>query len=495
MTSKFKIYIILFFLFLIEIYPQQKVLLNINADGVQEVVPLDNNIPIENYLNTFSECTSLNRIKDVNDTLRYFENYNEEFELNTDFGFFSHDAALQWYSVPVELVIQELWWKNIGDQDSTTGVRVRSWRVNEKIFDIPSNAVDDKGRLGYYESACDTCGLQVTPYKSDSDSVLKVMGSADTTHLYFDPLLEEYKQGDTTVTLSSDGWQGVKIDGSWFIPEMQPFGFTIENLAELSGGNERIGIMSKLLTDYDSTQHFNPGHSMKFYSTRQNSDSTIGWQIRRYEWGLFVLAIIVTDGPALEFDFLNDQNSFIINSENDVQVKINNVGGMAQPTTVDAAYLKYKLGYVPIFETKPMSSLQDTYYTTIPPFDREEPLFMYIVAKDIYGNRFQSVIKSFQLVTSVDDISNITNSFNLDQNYPNPFNPKTNIIYEIPNEGKVTLKIFDILGNEIETLVDKIQSGGRYNYEWYAGAISSGIYLAQLRYKNSIKIIKLLLIK
>ena len=70
------------------------------------------------------------------------------------------------------------------------------------------------------------------------------------------------------------------------------------------------------------------------------------------------------------------------------------------------------------------------------------------------------------LVTSPTDvkkeISALPNSITLDQNYPNPFNPSTMISYQISKGGNVSLKIFDVLGNEVLTLVNKEQVAGRY---------------------------------
>jgi len=73
------------------------------------------------------------------------------------------------------------------------------------------------------------------------------------------------------------------------------------------------------------------------------------------------------------------------------------------------------------------------------------------------------------------------NIFSLEQNYPNPFNPTTIISYQISKAGRVTLKIFDCLGTEIETLVEKFQNEGTYKVEVKASSLSSGIYFYQLK--------------
>lgn len=71
-------------------------------------------------------------------------------------------------------------------------------------------------------------------------------------------------------------------------------------------------------------------------------------------------------------------------------------------------------------------------------------------------------------------------NYNLLQNYPNPFNPATNISYSLEKAGHVTLKIYNILGKEIKTLVNEIQNSGTYSYNFEAGDLSSGVYYYKL---------------
>lgn len=71
-------------------------------------------------------------------------------------------------------------------------------------------------------------------------------------------------------------------------------------------------------------------------------------------------------------------------------------------------------------------------------------------------------------------------SYRLEQNYPNPFNPSTSIRYEVPAASKVTLKVFNILGQEVATLVDQVKSAGVYSATFNAGNRASGIYFYTL---------------
>ena len=86
-------------------------------------------------------------------------------------------------------------------------------------------------------------------------------------------------------------------------------------------------------------------------------------------------------------------------------------------------------------------------------------------------------------------------NFSLSQNYPNPFNPSTIINFTIPNSGKVTLKIYDVIGEEVTTLVDEELNPGIYNREWKASSFSSGIYFYRLQSGDFIETKKMCLIK
>ena len=106
------------------------------------------------------------------------------------------------------------------------------------------------------------------------------------------------------------------------------------------------------------------------------------------------------------------------------------------------------------------------------------------------------------LVTSPTDVREVNSSllpinFSLDQNYPNPFNPSTVINYQIPVSSHVTLKVFDILGNEIATLVDEFKSAGSYNstFSIQNYQLSSGVYFYQLKAGQFVSTKKLLFLK
>ena len=91
--------------------------------------------------------------------------------------------------------------------------------------------------------------------------------------------------------------------------------------------------------------------------------------------------------------------------------------------------------------------------------------------------------------------NNIPKSYELFQNFPNPFNPKTTIRYQIPSTAFVKLKIYDLLGREIQTLVNEQKQRGVYDVLFDGSNLSSGIYFCVLKVNDFIGVKKIALIK
>ena len=117
-----------------------------------------------------------------------------------------------------------------------------------------------------------------------------------------------------------------------------------------------------------------------------------------------------------------------------------------------------------------------------------------------------ATVKYVQTVTSIDNFpQNIPNRFILEQNYPNPFNPSTTIKFSVPSSEFVTLKVFDVLGNEVATLVNEEKSAGSYEVEFSAKGgfasggnaynLSSGIYVYKLQTGSFVETKKMILIR
>lgn len=98
--------------------------------------------------------------------------------------------------------------------------------------------------------------------------------------------------------------------------------------------------------------------------------------------------------------------------------------------------------------------------------------------------------------TEVDNkINNIPQEFSLEQNYPNPFNPSTNISFSLSSKSFVSLKVFDLTGREVATLVSEELSAGNYTKQWNAEVMPSGVYFYRITTGSFMDIKKLVLIK
>lgn len=101
------------------------------------------------------------------------------------------------------------------------------------------------------------------------------------------------------------------------------------------------------------------------------------------------------------------------------------------------------------------------------------------------------------IVTGVnhDNDIRIPEEFSLQQNYPNPFNPSTRISWQSPVSSHQTLIVYDVLGNEVATLVDEEKPAGTYEINWNASTLSSGVYFYQLRAGNFVQTRKMILMR
>ncbi|MEK9135478.1 MAG: T9SS type A sorting domain-containing protein, partial [Bacteroidota bacterium] len=137
------------------------------------------------------------------------------------------------------------------------------------------------------------------------------------------------------------------------------------------------------------------------------------------------------------------------------------------------------------------------------------PRFYYLTAVDSIGN--ESAHSDTVVLGPVVNVGEPRYggpfAFRLEQNYPNPFNLTTTITYSLPSLGSniaegragvgspVLLRVFDVLGREIATLVNGVKSPGRYDVVWDASQTASGVYFAVLRAGDKSKTIRMLLMK
>ena len=154
---------------------------------------------------------------------------------------------------------------------------------------------------------------------------------------------------------------------------------------------------------------------------------------------------------------------------------------------VETEYKKYKSDFLIGYEYLLVKYFGLTYVLNTYDFGSDTRLFKgAVINGTVYGDT---------TVTGMGEEIKPVNTFFLSQNYPNPFNPITNIEYRLPNREFVTLKIYDVLGNEVATLVNEEKPAGSYSVEFNGNKLSSGIYFYRLKAGNFTQNRKMILLK
>ncbi|MEJ5351020.1 MAG: T9SS type A sorting domain-containing protein [Melioribacteraceae bacterium] len=148
----------------------------------------------------------------------------------------------------------------------------------------------------------------------------------------------------------------------------------------------------------------------------------------------------------------------------------------------------------------PGSSPFHSYTYLNQPSEGKEPGWYYIGDGTTISLYLIRAYVSYVLSDNKEVVELLPSSFTLEQNYPNPFNPTTTISYQIPVMTNVQIKIYDVLGREIKTLIDEIKPAGKYNVAWdgtdnYGNNVSSGVYFYKLIAGSFVQTKKMILMK
>jgi len=130
-----------------------------------------------------------------------------------------------------------------------------------------------------------------------------------------------------------------------------------------------------------------------------------------------------------------------------------------------------------------------------------EPQSYSFVDKLLEAGKYQYRLKqidfdgTFEYSDIIEVEINPPTKFSLEQNYPNPFNPITKINYSIKNAGLVQIKIYDILGSEVATLVNEEKAAGKYEVNFNSSSLASGVYIYKIQAGSFISSKKMMLLK
>lgn len=151
--------------------------------------------------------------------------------------------------------------------------------------------------------------------------------------------------------------------------------------------------------------------------------------------------------------------------------------------------------WVQSYPVLPLNKHYDAHSLTV---DGQENIFITGSGEDGLGLEDYITVK-YSIATSVED-NTIPTAFELNQNYPNPFNPSTTIKYGLPEASNVTIKVYNMMGQEVKTLVNSYKPAGRYEVEWngeneFGRKVSSGTYLYRVTAGEYVSVKKMVLMK
>lgn len=188
----------------------------------------------------------------------------------------------------------------------------------------------------------------------------------------------------------------------------------------------------------------------------------------------------------------------------DPSVAIDNVGGIhvvwmrksivGPPGSDSLFYAMYKNEVWSKAKSVPFQMNYPLLMPTILSADKDIYLFFEAYSQYIYGNK-DLYFTSRSIISAINENKKISGSeINL-RAYPNPFNSQTNIIFRINSPDRVTIKLYDILGKELDTIIDKEMIAGDYQVKYYSANNASGIYFCSITANKQRRIIKLFMIK
>ena len=425
-----------------------------------------------------------------------------------------------WYEAP-------LWTQHVIDDslDGAHGIYVADIDGDDMLDVVAAGQFADE--VDWYEAPLWTKHVidsdldgAVAVYVADMDSdndldVVAVGWEADDVVLYDNLIKQVYAksvqcyprfippQGDTLI-----------INAQLHNPENHP----VEVYALIQGDQIAFKDSLQLFDDgqhSDSAASDNIWGNSKWLSGLPEDICTIGIStydlVENYPYDLLPIPKFTTIGPVVfdHFEFIS--NDTIPNPGDQILIRIflRNDGSDATALNITAkltsldpgvatpAIIPY-VGYGDIGSGEISASVLNYRIGFIGPFDKS--IYEVPFALDIRMDDYSYWIvgdTTFSMMVGIEKQKEkpIPKDFSLYQNYPNPFNPSATIEFDLPKMSNVTLKVFDILGEEVATLVSERLSAGSYAYEWDASKYASGVYLYRLQTDDYVETRKMVLLR
>jgi photosystem II stability/assembly factor-like uncharacterized protein len=181
----------------------------------------------------------------------------------------------------------------------------------------------------------------------------------------------------------------------------------------------------------------------------------------------------------------------------------NSIGSSLTPlmnwdSTVNASSFRIQVSSDSLFATSNFDTTLSVTQVTVPAgkLTNNVKYFWRVMSSGPGGNSAWSAVWNFKpLLTGISGMNEIPAEFKLYNNYPNPFNPSTTIKYDLPENGFVKIRVFDITGQEVNTLVNEQKQAGRYEITFNAASLSSGVYFYRIEAGKFTEMKKMVLVK
>lgn len=361
---------------------QDRVMLRIGSDGKQETIPMRKG---ENAMAAMKRADQRHTVANpAAGTRDSITNYGPNGA--TNFIHSHQEVMFQWFDPQAGGVVLEFGWKNGSSIGVITKSTIRAWNANIKLMSLPTNAQSTSGagslgNMGYYKNSADGDGLK-TPFADEATDPVFVGGKGDSLKTRFDPLGTEgaWLPKGWQFSLVASAWQSFKLldfGDSMMFNAHEPIGFTKQNDTKLSDVGTGTDV-DMLIAANGADQY--PFHSIKFYEGTPTSN--YGWQIRDYEWNMYVIVLYTTDRPPKisKFDKLTTTLKTTARTVTAVVTDDNPGGG---PSGVASVKLFSKVGTGTYASTNMTLGTANTYTGTLAAANPGDVITYYIEATDV----------------------------------------------------------------------------------------------------------------
>jgi hypothetical protein len=252
--------------------------------------------------------------------------------------------------------------------------------------------------------------------------------------------------------------------------------------------------------NYNSKSDFYAGDWVELTNVSEEEQNLSNWILKDENENIFVFPVNTTIQPkdfiVLVEDSIAFKNLFpeVKNYKGNLGFKLNNEGEFIELREQN----NFFVDSIRYSSSDPWPNLSDGTAATIELSDPSSDNALsenWYLSSSIGGTPART--NSEKVTTNLDfkQDDNMETDYYLGQNYPNPFNPTTNIAYSIPKSGHINLSIYDVLGNEVISLIDEYKTQGQYSISFNAEDLTSGIYFYSLKHGQYMNTKKMLLIK